>query len=328
MPHLKKPKPARGARLAGRPPLALGWVAFAVSFVAASPRGAFAQEDAAALVVRVQGTVQVERGNESGPAAVGLRLLEGDELLPVDGGRAILVTPSGAQQVVAEATTVRAPAAAEPTDLFARAIATLAQAANVDATLGGRQGMIRPIPGRTSLVAPRNALLVATSRPTFRWTATPDAPYDLMLRRVDGGRPEIFDVGTDTAWTLPADTEALRDGSTYAWTVFVGGRDAGRPVPQQEFRVLDPEGRGVLESRLDAVRALDLDPRGDGLALSAMIYHDLELYYDASAAMRKLREATPTVSPALHRLEGEAWAALGDAEAARAAFDRAAEAER
>ncbi|MDZ7781053.1 MAG: hypothetical protein U5R14_14120 [Gemmatimonadota bacterium] len=322
MQHPKRPTSAGGGGHAARRGRILAWVTLAAAFTGAATDTS-AQEEAVALVVRVQGAVQVERGDDSGPAAVGLRLIEGDELRPEDGGRAILVTPSGAQQVVTEATTVRAPAVTEPTDLFTRAVATLAQAASVDATLGGRQGMIRPIPGRTSLVAPRNDLLVSSTRPTFRWTATPDARYDLMLRRADGGRPEIFEVGTDTVWSLPRELDALREGDTYAWTVFVGGRDGGRPLPQQEFRVLDAERRGELESRLDAVRALDLDPTAEGLALSAIIYHDFELFYDATAALRELREAGAPLSPNLHRLEGEAWAELGDAEAARAAFDRA-----
>jgi hypothetical protein len=312
-----------------RPSRAVLAVAALAAMSAGVPAGLAAQEEsAAALVVRVQGAVHVERGAVTAPAAAGLRLLAGDRLVPDAGARAILVTRSGAQQVVSEPVTLSPPPAGAPADMFARAMSTLAQAATLDATLGGRQGMIRPIPGRSSIVAPRNDLTISSPRPTFRWTATPGQRYEVMLRRVEGGRPEIFEVGADTTWTLPADTPDLEAGAAYAWTVFVGGRNGGRPLPQQGFRVIDGSERAELEARLGEIRALDLDPAGDGLALSAIAYRQLELYYEASEALGALRASGAAMSPDLHRLEGEVWAELGSEDEARAAFDRAAGAAR
>lgn len=286
-----------------------------------SPPGS---DDPVALVVRVQGEVGVERNGASASAAAGQRLLAGDRLVPEPSARALLVVRSGAQQVVDEPTTLVAPTAAEPADLFARAVATLAQAATLDATLGGRQGMIRPIPGRTSLLAPANGLSVLPRRPSFRWTATPDARYELMLRRVEGGRPQIFDVGTDTTWTLPPGTPELVPGATYAWTVFVGGRNGGRPLPQQEFRVASAEEFHALETLMDTIRDLGLDPSGDGRVLAAIAFRQLELFYAASDALEAVQQDNAAMSPDLHRLHGEILAELGDAEGARRAFDRAA----
>lgn len=291
---------------------------------AGAQQGPPAADDPVALVVRVQGEVRVERGDASATATAGQRLLAGDRLLPEPSARALLVIRSGAQQVVDEPTTLAAPATTESADLFARAVATLAQAATLDATLGGRQGMIRPIPGRTSLLAPANGLTVLSRRPSFRWTATPDARYELMLRRVEGGRPEIFDVGTDTTWTLPHGTPELMPGATYAWTVFVGGRNGGRPLPQQEFRVASGEESDALAARMDAIRSVGLDPAGDGRVLAAVAFRELDLFYAASDALDALRLNGARMSPDLHRLHGEVLAELGDAEGARRAFDRAA----
>lgn len=298
--------------------------------LALPPRSAGAQAapqasgDPVALVVRVQGEVSVERNGASAPAAAGQRLLAGDRVVPEPSARALLVIRSGAQQVVEGPTTLAAPSTAEPADLFARAVATLAQAATLDATLGGRQGMIRPIPGRTSLLAPANGLTVLPRRPSFRWTATPEARYELMLRRVEGGRPEIFDVGSDTTWTLPPGTSGLDPGATYAWTVFVGGRDGGRPLPQQEFRVVSAEEFSALETLMDAIRSLGLDPSGDGRVLAAIAFRQLELFYAAQDALEAVQQEGGAMSPDLHRLHGEVLAELGDAEGARRAFNRAA----
>ncbi|MDX1492725.1 MAG: tetratricopeptide repeat protein, partial [Longimicrobiales bacterium] len=253
-----------------------------------------------------------------------------DGVLPSDGSRAILMTRAGRQQVVTEETTVSAPQGAASSDLFARAVATLAQAASVDASAGGRQGMIRPIPGETSLVAPRNGLLVATRSPTFQWTATPGASYDLMLRRVPFGgsnlppearRPMIFEVGGATTFTLP-DSVELERGATYAWTVFPGGRRGGRPVAQQEFRVMSLQEEVELEDYMDDIAVFGLDPMGDGLFLTVVAYRDLGLFYDAREALEGV-EREADLSAELYLLKGEILAELGHEEEARAAFDRA-----
>jgi len=286
--------------------------------------GPLQAQDPVALVIRVQGHVEVRHGDASpSPAAVGEQMFVGDGLLPGDGSRAILMTRTGGRQIVTEETTLAEPRGADNPDLFARAIATLSQAARTDATVGGRQGMIRPIPGATSLVAPRNELLVATRRPTFTWTATPDQEYDLMLRKLDGGRPEMFELGTDTTFTLPEGGE-LEEGAQYAWTVFVGGRRGGRAIPQQEFRVASLEESVELEDYLDEIAVFGLDPRGDGLFLTVVAYRDMEMFYDARETLEEV-EREATLSAELYLLKGEILAELGHEQLAREAFDKADE---
>jgi hypothetical protein len=281
-------------------------------------------QDPVALLIRVQGEVNVRHGDGAPtPASVGEQMFVGDGLIPSAGARAILITRTGAQQVVTEQTTLEEPRGAGNPDIFARAMSTLAQAATADATAGGRQGMIRPIPGASSLVSPRNGLLVESVRPTFQWTATTDQTYDLMLRKLDGGRPEIFEVGTDTVFVLPADVE-LERGAEYAWTVFVGGRRGGRPVAQQEFRVMSLEEAIDLEVYLEEISVFGLDPMGDGLFLTVVAYRDLGLFYDARDALDSV-EQQATLSADLYLLKGEILTELGHEEAAREAFDKADE---
>ena len=303
-----------------RRPTAIGVLCL---LVVAAPAQA---QDPVALVVRLEGTVSVTRGSAApAAAAVGAPLFADDVLAPAEGSRAILITRSGAQQVVTERTTLAARTGADGNaDLFARAVATLAQAAATDATMGGRQGMIRPIPGTSTLVAPRSALAVSTGHPTFVWTSTPGQTYEVMLRRTDGGRPQIFEVGTDTTWTLPEDAEGLEQGTTYAWTVFVGGRRGGRPLPQQEFRVISLIESVEMQDYLDEIAVFGLDPMTDGLFLTVVAYRDLGLFYDARDALEEV-ESQATLSADLYMLKGEILAELGHEEAARAAFDRADE---
>jgi len=282
-----------------------------------------AGQEPAALVIRVQGDVDVTHGSAAPtPASVGEQMFVGDGVLPTAGARAILITRAGAQQIVTERTTIAAPAAVASSDIFDRALSTLAQAASTDASAGGRQGMIRPIPGQTALVAPRNALNVASARPTFSWTATPGQTYDLMLRNVDGGRPAVYEVGADTVWTLPDTAADLEQGATYQWTVFVGGRRGGRALPPQDFRVIGLEESVDLEDYLDEIAVFGLDPRGDGLLLTVIAYRDMGLFYEARRALEEVEAGGP-LSWELYRLKGEILAELGHEEEARAAFDQA-----
>lgn len=286
--------------------------------------GPVGAQDPVALVIRVQGDVQVHHGGAApAPAVVGERMYVGDGVRPAPGSRAILITRAGAQQVVTEETTLAEPRDTGNPDLFARAMSTLAQAASVDASAGGRQGMVRPIPGETALMAPRNGLLVSSRSPTFSWTATPDRPYDLMLRKIDGGAPEVFEVGTDTTFTLP-DDEELEAGARYAWTVFVGGRRGGRALPQQEFRVMSLPEQVELEDYLDDIAVFGLDPMTDGLFLTVVAYRDLGLFYEARDALESV-EREAALSAELYLLKGEILTELGHEEAARAAFDKAGE---
>ncbi len=283
----------------------------ALGGVVAAP--ASAQGTPAALVIRVQGGVDVTHGSASPtPAAVGERMFVGDGVIPA----------SGAQQVVTQRTTIAESSETGNPDIFERALATLAQAAGTDATIGGRQGMIRPIPGETALVGPRNSLAVASTRPTFTWTATAGQSYDLMLRKLDGGRPVVYEVGADTVWTLPAGEADLEQGATYQWTIFVGGRRTGRALPPQDFRVISLEESVEMEDYLEEISVFGLDPRGDGLLLTLVAYRDMGLFYEAREAVESV-EATGPLSWELYKLKGEILAELGHENDARAAFDQA-----
>lgn len=299
----------------------LNQLALISAFALAGPLAA--QGDPAALVIRVQGEVDVTHGRAAAaPAAIGERMFVGDGVLPATGSRAILITRAGAQQVVTQRTTIDEPREVGNPDIFERALATLAQAAGTDATTGGRQGMIRPIPGQTALVAPRNALNVAAPRPTFTWTATPGQTYDLMLRRLDDGRPVVYEVGADTAWALPDSAADLEQGAEYQWTIFVGGRRSGRALPPQNFRVIGLEESVDLQDYLEEIAVFGLDPRGDGLLLTVVAYRDMGLFYDAREALEDVEAGGP-LSWELYKLKGEILAELGHEEEARAAFDRA-----
>lgn len=293
------------------------------ALLAAAPLAA--QDDAAGLIIRVQGDVEVVRpGGPPTAASIGERVSVGDEVRPASGGRAILITRTGGQLVVDAPTTIEEPSGAGNPDLFARAVSTLAQAASTDAAAGGRQGMIRPIPGQSSLVGPRNGLAVSSPRPTFVWTATPGQQYEIMLRRVEGGRPQIFEVGSDTTWTLPDSVPELQAGAEYAWTVFVGGRRGGRPLPQQEFRVISLIESVEMQDYMDEIAVFGLDPHAEGLFLTVVAYRDMELFYDARDALTQV-EREAELSPDMYMLMGEILTELGHEESARDAFDRADE---
>ena len=284
-----------------------------------------AQDDPAALVVRVQGDVQVRRGSaEPAAAMVGERLDVGDQVVPAPGGRAILVLRTGATQIVTESTTVSAPSGGGNPDMFARAVRTLAHAATTDASaIVGRQGMIRPLPGEPVLVAPRNDLVVSSLRPAFTWLPVDGATgYTLQVRVVGGGRPERFQVGHATVWSLPEEHPDLIRGETYAWTVAPTG---GRPTREQQFRVIGPDVQEQLSESLTALADLGMPPESDGLFFAVMVYRDLELFYDAATGISAMEAAEMSLSAEMYLLKGEIFTELGQGDEARKAFDKADE---
>ena len=284
-----------------------------------------AQEDPAALVIRLQGDVSVTHGGASpAPAALGERMFVGDGVLPASGAQAVLMTRTGASQIVTQQTMVAEPRGAGNPDIFARAMRVFAQAADADEDIGLRQGMIRPITGETVLVGPRRDLAVSDGRPTFVWTSTPGSSYDLMIRKSEGGRPMIFEVGPDTTWTYPDDEPELEAGADYKWTVFVGGRRGGRPLPEDSFRVISLVESVELEDYMEEISVFGLDPMTDGLFLTVIALRDMELFYDARDALDEV-ESQASLSADLYQLKGEILAELGHGEAAREAFDRADE---
>ena len=277
------------------------------------------QEGPAAVVISVQGAVQVRlAGADPAAAAVGNRLAGGDQVIP-GGGEAVIVHASGRTQRVTETLTIEA-AAGQQTSTGTKILRVLASAAMTDARGNpNRQGMIRPIPGEPVLISPRNGLTVQKARPTFTWHSVDGATgYTIQVRRLDGGR-ERFEV-SDTVWTVPSDAPALQRGSTYAWTVAPAN---GRPTREQRFVVQGDDEYGQIAEELESLEAIGLDPLGDGLLMVAIVYRDAGLFYDASVALAALEDSGAPMSAEVFLLSGEILDSMGDLDAASAAFDKA-----
>jgi hypothetical protein len=280
-----------------------------------------AQEPPAALVVKLQGDVSIRHAGATAAAVVGARLDAGDEVVPAAGARAYLVHRSGQTQVVSERTTIAAPAAAAPGDVFSRTVRVLAQAATSNArSQPNRQGMIRPIPGEPVLVAPRNGIKVSGARPTFSWMAVEGAKGYTLQLRTEGERPRRFELGPVTEFTLPAAEAALVAGRQYQWTIAPTG---GRPTREVPFTVLGEAERRQLTSGIEAISGMGLDPKGDGQLLAVVVFTDMGLYYDAADAIGRMETSGDRLSWDLYLLKGQVLDALGRLDEARAAFDRA-----
>ncbi len=302
----------------------LAWVATSI-LVVATASGSTLQDIPAAMVVTMQGDVQLRVGG--GPlqaAAVGSRLSGGDEVIPGQGGAATLIDRTGRTQVVMESFTVQVPGGGARTSVLSRAVRVLASAATTDARGNpNRQGMIRPIPGEPTLVAPRNGLKFMSTRPTFTWRPVECAEgYTLQLRRI-GGVFNRYQAGPDSVWTLPDSEEALEPGAEYMWTV--APRPSGRPTREQPFTVIGSEAGETVASDLALLADAGLDPATDGLFLTAVIYRDADLLYRAEGALSALEAGGAPLSASIYLLRGEILDALGHIEEARMAFDKADE---
>ena len=276
----------------------------------------------AAMIIKVDGTVNVKVGDAApSAAAAGTALSIGDQVLP-DGGSAVVVFATGRKQNVSEALTL-AEQGGSTASTVAKAVGVLASAANSNArSAPNRQGMIRPVPGEPVLVSPRNGVTVMSTRPTFTWLSVEGADgYMIQIRR-QGGDFVRFE-SADTTFTLPDDAPALMPGQSYSWTVAPSG--AGRPTREQSFTVIGSGPYAAVQSDLEVLTENDLDPYGDGLFLAATIYADAGLYYEAAAAIDFLEDSGSPLSASAWLLRGEIYDALGRLDDARHAFDQADE---
>jgi hypothetical protein len=281
------------------------------------------QDAPAAVLVKLDGSVQVQIG-DAGPqaATVGTRLSVGDRIIPGDGAQAIVVFSSGATRTLTEPTTIEAAAGGGQGDMFSRTVQVLSQAASSNArTQPNRQGMIRPVPGAPEIIGPRNSLPVKSARPTFSWhPAEGHSEYIVQIRQ-EGSRPIRYEVGETTEWTLPEDAPALTAGEDYWWTV--GPKSRGRPSREMQFQVLALDKHDALNEQLGILLEAGLDPEGDGAFMAAVIYREAGLFYDAAAALGFLEDIDQPLGVEALLLKGEIMDAMGDLEAAQAAFDEA-----
>ncbi len=283
------------------------------------PAGSPFQEAPAAVVVSVQGAVEVVLGGAPPTAAaVGTRLASGDQVIP-EGGVATIVHASGRTERVTETLTIPSASGDTEAGAFSRTVRVLASAATTDARGNpNRQGMIRPIPGEPVLIAPRNGLRVMGVRPTFAWHSVEGATeYRIQVRNLAGGMARYE--ASDTTWSLPTDAPDLERGQTYAWTVAPSG--SGRPTREQRFMVLGEDEYGEVAGALESLTAAGLDPAGAGALMATAVFREVGLFYDASSTLAGMGEEE--LSADVFLLKGEILDALGDLEGAGAAFDKA-----
>ncbi len=298
-------------------------IALATSLLLLGAGGEAPQDTPAAVVVKVEGSVQVQIGGTAPqPARVGARLSPGDQILPSAGARAIVVYQTGATLEVTETLTIEAPAEGGTGDMFTRTVQVLAQAASSDArNQPNRQGMIRPVPGYPEIISPRNLVMVLESRPTFKWHPTEGAQgYRIQIRK-DGEAPVRYESGPETIWTLPESAPSLERGNLYWWTV--GPTGQGRPSREMQFKVLPDEDHVALVQRLQTLALAGLDPEGDGAFLGAVVYREAGLLYNAASALEFLEGIGEPLGVEAYLLKGEILDALGDLDGARKAFDQA-----
>jgi len=278
--------------------------------------------DPVAVVVRLVGRVQVQRGAAAAKAAaVGMPLMPGDQVVVPSGGQAVVLYRTGRTQMLQQSARIAAPTAAQPNGVFRQTVRTLSQVASTDArTQPNRQGMIRPISGAAVPISPRNLVRVRTGRPTFTWFAVPEVrDYEIQLRRVDGtpGPVVRYPVGADTTWTVPAASPALEAGGTYEWSV---AWPDGRAAVPQRFRVATAAEQAAVARAIDHLWDLGLNPRGDGLMMAAIIYRDAGFTYDARRSLDEVALARLPVGRDYHLLRASVYDALGMLDQAQAEY--------
>jgi hypothetical protein len=301
------------------------WVKYAMLLILVAMTAAFAHFSAepAAVIVQVNGAVQIQRagGSATTAATVGASLHAGDKVVVANGAKAVLLYKTGKMVPASTTVTIADAQRDKPGGLFTQTVTTLAQVATTNArTQPNRQGMIRPVAGEATPIAPRNSVKVADLHPTFTWQKIDGATgYTVQIRRIEpfAGKPERFNTGTMNSWTYPADATPLIPGGVYEWTV---ASNNGRPASAQRFRVVTAEDLARIATTVRELASAGIDPLGDGLFLTALAYRDAGLMYDASRMLDRLENGGAASGREFYLLRGEVLDALGDLDGAAKAF--------
>ena len=280
--------------------------------------------DPVAIVVQVNGQVQVQRVGQSAPApaAIGMRLMAGDRVVVPTGGRAVLLHQTGRMETAVQSIVVPTPPPGRaPSGLFAQTVKTLAQVATTDArSQPNRQGMIRPIAGAAVGIAPRNDLHVLQSRPTITWFRVPEASGYVIQVHPVGGKPIRYTTGPDTMWALPASEPALADETTYEWRV--AALPSGRPSAPQRFRTASAEQRAMVSRAIEQLSNAGEMAQAGALP-RAIAYMDAGFLYDAWSELEELRASGAPISGSVHLLRADLLNRLGNVDAATRELDLA-----
>ena len=293
-----------------------------LTILAWSAASAQPQPTAVAVVVRVNGAVQVHprAGVAAVRAAPGMQLHAGARVVVPTGANALVLYRTGRSQTLTRTTTIRAPAAAPRTGVFQQTVRTLRDISQTDArTQPNRQGMIRPVAGAPVPIAPRNGLGFSHTRPIFQWFAV-DGATGYLLQIRDLGTSEIlrFSSGPDTSFVIPDAQSTLSQGHRYEWTVATA--DGGRAAMTQQFWIASQAQADSLQERIEALQAAGLDPDDSGLFIAAMVYRDFGLFYEAAERLNRMEDRGDGFGRAYHQLRGEVYDRLGWLDAAAEAF--------
>jgi hypothetical protein len=296
---------------------------FLLLLTAGAPLHAQGAAEPVALLVQAAGEVGVQRAGSAAPgrAGPGTALMVGDRVVIGGGGRAVILHRTGRMETAAAGTVaIPEPPAGQAAGLFAQTLRTMSQVATTDArTQPNRQGMIRPIAGAAVPISPRNSIRVLDVRPEFTWFAIPGAEAYVVQVKGPDGRIVRHTTTRDTVWSLPRGSAALVPGARYEWTV--ASHPQGRVAPVQWFEVATAEQFAAVAAATRQIIEAGLDPAGEGLFLLAVAYRDAGLHYEALAALERLERNGGGSGAPFHQLRGEILDALGEVEAALAAFE-------
>jgi hypothetical protein len=266
-----------------------------------------------AVIVRLEGSVRVERDRQSLTAVEGMRLYTGDRVVVTPPDRAVLLHHGGRIESLSVTQVMEAEpgSGARTSRLFAQTISTLAQVARTDPKPNlTRQAAIRPIPGSIVGISPRNDIVVRPAGARFTWFAVPgSAGYRIQIRAEDGSLLR-FETGPDTVWLPPSNLQ-FRAGYTYTWTV--ADQRNGRPAAPLRFRVLDVQAQQRLDETLGELTLAE-SKRGDSALLRAILYQEEGMLYDAYDALRELSGGSSSLDVSVQTMMDRLHGAVGDAE--------------
>jgi hypothetical protein len=170
-------------------------------------------------------------------------------------------------------------------------------------------GYFRPAAAAASPIQPRNDALVLPDAATFHWhRVTGATDYTVQVRRIDVPGHVRIRAGADTTWT--PEPGSLESGVAYEWLVLSdAGTRLGMPAT---FRVIDAAAWAAVQARLDEIAGMALGEHGT-LLLSALVYRDAGLLYEARRTFDVLARADAALSGDMRAIHADVLDALGDA---------------
>lgn len=270
---------------------------------------AFAEDEPAAMILKVSGPVKVQRGERQKQIPGKFPLKWGDKVIAASGASAVVLFSNGKKETVTGTYDISEGNAAlsgkinSPVSIAVRMAVRSAKKDEDLKAKGGVGGAVRAVAGESVILLSYRNTSTLDTHPVFAWrTSAPASQTTLILSTADGD--EVWKGKTsEQSIAYPSDRDPLKSGGEY--TVEIRSNIGGETANDfSTFNLLEDKEAEEVRSVTQAIQEQypTLDDAEVRHLLLAQYYKQKQLYTDAVNELKSLIALDPNDSGSYREL--------------------------